>query len=324
MFRNENGIFCVTSMGQMHRCLISFGANIGDARGSVLAAERMLVQRLHSSDNVRLSRLYQTPPVGGPSGQEPFVNAVAALETRLTPWEVWHVIRTIEQQLGRERVRRWEARRIDLDILLYDQLRIWSPQLKIPHPRMCMRRFILQPAADVAADWLDPVSQVTIGDLATRLAQGVGSLILAGPSELHPQQVLQQPALCSARLSSIDQMLEMKASVTSDNPAVGREVAHANTQQLLQRLSQPMTLATTRTKLIIFWESISENCAWEDQHRQLAIRLRLADYHAAKTGERPLPLSGPRYLLATSDTNWAAHEVAAALDAMDCPLELFS
>jgi 2-amino-4-hydroxy-6-hydroxymethyldihydropteridine diphosphokinase len=308
----------------MHRCLISFGANIGDARGSVLAAEELLKQLLPTSDSVRLSPLYQTPPVGGPSGQAPFVNAVATVETRLNPWEIWHVIRSIEAQLGRERIRRWEARRIDLDILLFDQMRIWTPQLKIPHPRMCMRRFILQPAADVAADWLDPVSQQTIGDLASRLSASRSSLILASPPALPGQLVLQRTACQDVRHTSVDEMLRPNAVVARSSSNSWRSAAHSDTVLLMQRLDHPLALSQTATKLIIFWESAAEDSAWEDEHRKLAVQLRLTDFESAKSIASPLPLIGPRYLLATSDPDWAAHEVTAALEAMDCQVEPYS
>jgi 2-amino-4-hydroxy-6-hydroxymethyldihydropteridine diphosphokinase len=301
----------------MHRCLISFGANIGDARASVLEAERLLKQLLASGDQVRLSRLYQTPAVGGPSGQAPFINAVAAVHTRLDPWEVWHVIRTIEQQLGRQRVRRWEARRIDLDILMFDQLRIWTPQLKIPHPRMCMRRFILAPAAEVASDWLDPVSQASIGTLAENLERGYGSLILAHSPDLPTTELDAIRQLTSIKELQLDDMLDSH----KPNNSASRLVAVCPTKQLLDKLSQPVVLSESSCKLVIFWESVNENSAWEDQHRNLAVQLRLLESQSTQHKLEPLPLIGPRYLLATSDPSWAAHEIAAAFDAMDCHVE---
>ncbi len=150
----------------MARCLISFGANLGVPAITIGQAaqqiQQLLGQRLQS---FQLSRLVRTPAVGGPAGQPPFVNAVAALDvTECSAWDVWHIVREVEHALGRVRQERWEARRIDLDVLMFDDQRVWTPQFKLPHPRMVMRRFILQPAMDVAAEWIEPVSAGRLED----------------------------------------------------------------------------------------------------------------------------------------------------------------
>ncbi len=290
----------------MHRCLISFGANIGDAKSTVLYAFQLLQQMLASGDRAQLSRLYQTPPVGGPSGQSAFINAVAAIETQLTPWEIWHVIRSIENQLGRERQRRWEARRIDLDILLYDDQLIWTPQLKIPHPRMCMRSFILKPALDVAAGWLDPVSQMTLQQLNENLQANssveISDYIFASANHLPLESVVAEASKASA--------------LTGANQKI-KTVSLEELAQLMQA-----EYASQICKLLVVWVDVKEGSAWEDQHRLLAINLRLSNSkrpnHADPT---TLPFIGPRYLLATSDRNWAAHEIQAAFEAMNCEIK---
>ncbi len=165
----------------MPRCLISFGANLGvpaiTIRQAAEQIEQMLGSRLHAS---QMSRLVRTPAVGGPSGQPPFVNAVAALEVTgdTTAWDLWHIVREVEHRLGRVRQERWEARRIDVDVLLFDDQRVWTPQFKLPHPRMIMRRFILEPACDVAAEWLEPVSGWSIRQLAAWLTRWPASVVL--------------------------------------------------------------------------------------------------------------------------------------------------
>ncbi|MFO0943095.1 MAG: 2-amino-4-hydroxy-6-hydroxymethyldihydropteridine diphosphokinase [Pirellulales bacterium] len=289
----------------MPRCLISFGANIGDAKSTVLYANQLLEQMLAPGDSVQLSRLYQTPPVGGPAGQSQFINAVAAVQTRLSPWEVWHVIRSIENQLGRERQRRWEARRIDLDILLYDDRLIWTPQLKIPHPRMCMRSFILKPALDVAAHWLDPVSRMTLQQLSDNLASNSSAqfadYIFVSPDHLPLASVLAEA---------------QRGDVSSVTPESIQMVKLNELDKLLP------TNATSRIcKLLVVWVDAKEGSAWEDQHRTLAIKLRLSDSvgQSAST-TTSLPFIGPRYLLATSDHSWAVHEIRAAFEAMHCEI----
>ena len=177
----------------MPHCLISLGANLGHPRESLKAAWRML-QESFGSDPIVASHIYRTPPVGGPSGQGEFLNAMVSLQTDTDPFAVWRVLRTIEERLGRRRQHRWEARAIDLDLILHGDQRIWTPHFKIPHPRMAMRRFVLAPAAEIAPGLIDPVTGWTIARLLHQvegspkeiqvIASGLGSSDL-GPKELH-------------------------------------------------------------------------------------------------------------------------------------------
>ena len=95
-------------------------------------------------------------PIGGPAGQEPFLNAAALLETSLPPAELLARLQRIELHLGRTRETRWAARTLDLDLLLYDNLVLNTPYLTLPHPRMAFRRFVLEPAAEVAPEMAHP------------------------------------------------------------------------------------------------------------------------------------------------------------------------
>lgn len=311
----------------MHHCLISFGANIGDAKATVLYAAKLLQEMLGKGDSVKLSRLYQTPPIGGPSGQSPFINAVAAVHTSLSPWEVWHVIRSIEHQLGRERQRRWEARRIDLDILLYDKQLIWTPQLKIPHPRMCMRQFILKPAIDVAADWIDPASAMSIETLSMRLEAGPSRLLLVGPSSLPLEEI----ALKAIQDQGIVSRFDDSSAYVSRNVHRREELTcRPNRSVELTDLVQFSSAITSANKpnpkqldrLAFVWVSSAEGSAWEDQHHDLAVQLRFCEPNPRRPAIQHWNINGPRYLLATSDIAWATHEISAALDAMDCVVEV--
>jgi 2-amino-4-hydroxy-6-hydroxymethyldihydropteridine diphosphokinase len=295
----------------MARCLISFGANIGDSLETIQQAAGMLRDRLSAgTDAFRLSRMFRTPPVGGPAGQPPFINAVAAVRCSHSAMEVWQMIREVEQQLGRERFRRWEARRIDLDILLYDDLRIWSPQLKIPHPRMCMRRFILVPAMDVAAEWIDPVSQMSIRNLANALQTNAASLALVDSGMPEAESWLQQVAkLAMARVVDLNEHAEH----ATNSIEAGRWVTLIPGPQLgIPLQAQP------RLTVFLAQSSRHGRIAWEQQHQELAVGLGLA---ATDDDSRRLQISGPRYLLAADDSQWAVHEMVAALEAMDCPVE---
>lgn len=315
----------------MDRCLISLGANIGNPLETIRTAAELLRSRLAGTQSeYRLSRYFRTPPVGGPSGQPPFVNAVVAVHTELTAHEVWQAIREVESELGRQRDRRWEARRIDLDILLYGELRIWSPQLKIPHPRMCMRRFILVPALDVAPAWIDPVSGWSIAQLAAALQTGPGNLLLiSDDKERHAAWL---PEIAQQTRAEV---IPLEANLTAPSARWLCLASMVEMRQLTETAGQ-LPLA----KLVMFLTSPTGHSGppapasdWEVQHQRLAESLQLAppqlsaiqpsaiQSNAKPPLQLPPTLSGPRYLLSGDDRSWAIHEIVSALEAMDCPVE---
>jgi 2-amino-4-hydroxy-6-hydroxymethyldihydropteridine diphosphokinase len=152
----------------MANCLIALGANLGDPRGQLAAALAQL--RAHAEIRVlQVSCFRETQPIGGPAGQAPFLNAAALLETSLSPLAILDVLQSVEAALGRTRNIRWAARSLDLDLLLYDQLSLANPRLCIPHPRMSFRRFVLEPAAEIAPDWVVPGIGRTLGELLSHL-----------------------------------------------------------------------------------------------------------------------------------------------------------
>ena len=320
---------------------MSLGANLGDPLETIRAALKLLRLRLAPTDQrFALSRFFRTPPVGGPAGQPPFVNAVLAVDTSLTCNQVWQAIRGVEHDLGRQRDRRWEARRIDLDILLYEQQRIWTPHLKVPHPRMCMRRFILIPALDVAANWVDPVTQCTLAQLAEPLINGAASLMLVSQNAVVGDRLIADVA----RLSLATPVPRaLSAGELQDRELQGRWLSAISPASLQEQSWQSSTLA----KLLVFLsepsspptETGTSLLAWEERHASLASLLRLAagsdevqdtaSHNAWYEDSRlksaflsqGLPLVGPRYLLPGEDQAWAIHELVSALEAMDCPIE---
>ncbi len=129
------------------RCYIGIGSNLGDRQKYIDDA----TQKMRDVDGIevkKLSRIYETEPVGGPK-QPQYLNAVLEIETTLTARELLLALQDIENQLGRRRVLRYGPRTIDLDILTYGDERIDEPDLKIPHPRMDERGFVLEPLKDV-------------------------------------------------------------------------------------------------------------------------------------------------------------------------------
>ena len=161
------------------QCLISFGSNLGD-RHALIADAAKAVARLPSVVGLQASRLFETPPIGGPTGQEPFLNAVAAFDTQASAREILDCLQAIETDLGRKRRQRWGARAIDLDVVLHGELVGGGTGLIVPHPRYTARQFVLRPACDVAAHYKDPRFGWTLERLAKHIDQGTPSLALVG------------------------------------------------------------------------------------------------------------------------------------------------
>lgn len=138
----------------MSLAYIALGANLGDPAATVNAAFAALDQ-LPESRLLAKSALYRTAPVGI-ADQPEFVNAAALIDTTLAPEALLDALLGIEQAFGRVRAERNGPRTLDLDILLYDDLTLATPRLTLPHPRLHLRAFVLQPLADLAPDLAIP------------------------------------------------------------------------------------------------------------------------------------------------------------------------
>ncbi len=134
---------------------IGLGSNLNDPKQQIKTA----VMALHATKDVEvvnLSSLYQSPPVDD-SKQPDYINAIAQVNTHLTPLELLYVCQTIETQQHRVREKKWGARTIDLDIITYGVQVVASKQLVIPHPEMMNRAFVLIPLAELEPDLKVPV-----------------------------------------------------------------------------------------------------------------------------------------------------------------------
>ena len=136
-------------------CYIGIGANLSNPVAQAKMAIQALAQ-LHECKLAAVSHLYCSKPLG-PTDQPDYINAVAALETRLSPETLLDALQAIEQQQGRQRkAERWGPRTLDLDVLLFGQQMITTPRLTIPHYHMAEREFVLYPLAEIAADLILP------------------------------------------------------------------------------------------------------------------------------------------------------------------------
>lgn len=137
------------------RCYIGLGANLVEPVAQLQAAVTALGQ-LPETELVQVSRFYSSKPMG-PQDQPDYVNAVAALDTRLTPLALLHALQQIELAHGRQRkAERWGPRTLDLDILLFGTQQIDHPELTVPHYGMQLREFVLYPLAELAPDLILP------------------------------------------------------------------------------------------------------------------------------------------------------------------------
>lgn len=137
-------------------CFIGLGANIGDPAASVRAAFAAL-DAMPTTRVTAVSGLYRTP-AWGVTEQADFINAVARLETALAPGELLEQLLSIERSAGRDRTAatRWGPRTLDLDLLLYGELIVDEPGLRVPHPHLHERAFALVPLLEIAPDAVIP------------------------------------------------------------------------------------------------------------------------------------------------------------------------
>jgi len=164
----------VKAGSQTTTAYVALGANLGDRKANIAAAARLL----DASERITLtgvSTLVETEPLG-PADEPEYINAVACIETDLSPQALFEKMVSIEDALGRVRGERWSARTIDLDLLLYGGELISTPALTVPHSRMHLRSFVLKGMCELNGELMHPVLKRSMNELAARLNGGDFSL----------------------------------------------------------------------------------------------------------------------------------------------------
>ncbi len=149
----------------MSEVYIGLGSNLDQPLLQIQSALTHLSEHRDLTLN-QVSSLYQSKP-WGVSEQGDFINAVAKLETKLSPAELLHLLQVIEKKHNRVRTEKWGPRTLDLDILLFDQLELKSPKLTVPHLYLTEREFVVYPLAEIAPDLVLPSGE-TIAAIAAR------------------------------------------------------------------------------------------------------------------------------------------------------------
>jgi 2-amino-4-hydroxy-6-hydroxymethyldihydropteridine diphosphokinase len=145
------------------RVAIALGSNLGD-RAAYLSQAVQALRASAALYNIGVSTFIETEPVGV-LGQPPYLNGVLIAETYYEPRTLLELLLETERTLGRVRPYDRAPRTIDLDLILYGDRRVNEPDLQVPHPRFRERRFVLEPLAELAPDWVDPVTHRTIAEL---------------------------------------------------------------------------------------------------------------------------------------------------------------
>ena len=152
---------------------LGLGSNLGDRCRNLWRAVEMLqrVSAMYVDLEDGIASLYETSPVGGPLGQARYLNTALRLFTELAPLEVLEAVLAVERSMGRTRGERWASRNIDLDVLLVDDCIVNDAALQLPHPRLHLRRFVLEPLRNIAPTVRHPVLHKTVTQLADEARQ---------------------------------------------------------------------------------------------------------------------------------------------------------
>ncbi len=151
-----------------HTAFVALGSNLGDREGNLRRALELLSQ--NGVAIVKISKFIETEPYGV-IDQPRFLNGVCQVKTVLKPLELLRLLLAVEKEMGRVRLRHWGERNIDLDLLLYEDVIIDTEELRLPHPDMVNRDFVMLPLAEIAPELKHHVLDKTMAELAAEFMQ---------------------------------------------------------------------------------------------------------------------------------------------------------
>lgn len=154
------------------RTAVALGSNVGERLGNLRAARKAILDLPNVQAPILSSAIYQTEPVGCEPGAQKFLNATIEFEYDGDPGTLLEQLICIEEALGRSRDHQKNvSRTIDIDLLYCGDRKIDDEKLQLPHPRMHLRRFVLQPLADIRPELVLPGQKETVTGLLTKLQQ---------------------------------------------------------------------------------------------------------------------------------------------------------
>lgn len=148
-----------------HTAFVALGSNLGDREANLHRALELLSEK--GVEIVKVSAFIETEPYGV-TDQPRFLNGVCKLRTDLKPLALLRLLLAVEKEMGRVRLRHWGERNIDLDLLLYEDVRMDTEELRLPHPDMTNRDFVMLPLAEIAPHLLHPLLNKTMAELAVK------------------------------------------------------------------------------------------------------------------------------------------------------------
>lgn len=146
----------------MKKLYLLNGANIGNRVDNLKKAELMLSEAFGKA--LKVSEIYETQ-AWGKTNQPNFFNQALIYQSNLAPLKLLKVVKTIEKKIGGEHKEKWAARKMDIDIIFYDDLVYESEQLTLPHALMHLRNFVLKPLNEIAAEYTHPKLKVSVSQL---------------------------------------------------------------------------------------------------------------------------------------------------------------
>jgi 2-amino-4-hydroxy-6-hydroxymethyldihydropteridine diphosphokinase len=194
----------------MSTACIGLGSNLGDRWFNLTSA----LDRLRAEPGLRLLRVssfYETVPVDCPPGSDPFLNAAAMIACDRSPEQLLKLLQQIEKQFGRIRTEMHAPRTLDLDVLLFDDCVLSTPDLIVPHPRMSERAFVLIPLAEIASELVHPITKRSIQELMATLPLVERESVVKYP----------KPVSCAGSLRGL------RTLVTGSSSGIGRAIAMA-------------------------------------------------------------------------------------------------